>query len=171
MHIIFNSLLIAIIDIQNDYFSFADSIQGLSSLETNITSSLYQFAETTKAYSKAMKEMTEIEEMQFLNEIHELLAYCYAAKDVLRARDQKQLDFEELSVYLNQTMQLKERTQHPGKKFNDTSRVSGLYITDYVTDKIKEVRGVNTEKIRRDKLVKLERRIKEVNYNICKESQ
>lgn len=107
-----------------------------------------------------MKEMTEIEELQFLNEIHELLAYCYAAKDVLRARDQKQLDFEELSVYLNQTMQLKDHTQHPGKKLND--RVSGLYITDYVTDKIKEVRGVNTEKIRRDKLIKLEKRIHEV---------
>lgn len=105
-----------------------------------------------------MKEMTDVEEMQFLNEIHELLAYCHAAKDVLRARDQKQLDFEELSAYLNQSMQLKERTEHPGRKYNDK-----LYITDYVTDKIKEVRGVNSEKIRRDKLKKLEKRIHVVN--------
>ena len=27
-----------------------------------------------------MKDMTEVEEIQFLNEIHELLAYCHAAK-------------------------------------------------------------------------------------------
>lgn len=67
-------------DLQNDYANFATSIQGLSSLESNITHSLHQFAETSKAYSKAMQEMTEKEEMQFLNEIHALLAYCSAAK-------------------------------------------------------------------------------------------
>lgn len=67
-------------DLQNDYTNFANSIQGLSALETNITNSLYQFAETSKAYSKAMKDMAEVEEVQFLNEIHELLAYCHAAK-------------------------------------------------------------------------------------------
>lgn len=65
---------------QNDYASFAASIQGLSVLESNITNSLFQFSESCKAYSKAMKEMTDIEEIQFLNEIHELLAYCNAAK-------------------------------------------------------------------------------------------
>lgn len=110
-----------------------------------------------------MKEMTENEELQFLNEIHELVAYCQAAKDVLKSRDQKQLDFEALTVYLNQTLSLKEHTQHPGKKLNDG--VSGLYITDYVTDKLKEVSGVNMVKARRDKLAKLERRVAEVNMH------
>lgn len=69
-----------ITDLQNDYSNFAASIQGLSALESNITNSLHQFAESCKAYSSAMKEMTNIEEIQFLNEIHELLAYCQAAK-------------------------------------------------------------------------------------------
>lgn len=173
-------------DLQNDYTNFANSIQGLSALETNITNSLYQFAETSKAYSKAMKDMTEVEEVQFLNEIHELLAYCHAAKvkldwmhliiavltffiiimkkDVLKARDQKQLDFEELSVYLHQTVQLRDRTQYPGRKYNDRGMAAGgLYISDYVTDKLNEVRGVNMERARREKLSKLELRVKEVN--------
>jgi sorting nexin-4 len=75
-----HNLTLCIIDLQNDYTNFATSIQGLSSLETNITHSLHQFAEASKAYSKAMKEMIEVEEIRFLNEIHELLAYCYAAK-------------------------------------------------------------------------------------------
>lgn len=68
------------LDLQNDYSNFASSIQGLSALESNITNSLHQFAEASKAYSQAMKEMTEKEELQFLNEIHELLAYCNAAR-------------------------------------------------------------------------------------------
>lgn len=67
-------------DLQRDYTSFANSIQGLSALETSIRNSLHQFAETCKAYSKVMKEMSEKEELLFLNEIHELIAYCHAAK-------------------------------------------------------------------------------------------
>ncbi|KAI8887122.1 hypothetical protein K501DRAFT_212500 [Backusella circina FSU 941] len=150
-------------DLQNDYTSFASSIQGLSALETNITNSLHQFAETAKAYSKAMREMTEREEMQFLNEIHELLAYCHAAKDVLKARDQKQLDFEGLSDYLHQTEQEKERTLYPNRKFNNN-----VHIADYVTDKINEVRGVNMEHARREKLNRLDKKLKELRDEVTK---
>lgn len=138
----------------------------LSSMETSIEGVLHQFAETTRAYSVAMKEMTEKEELQFLNEIHELLAYCQAAKDVLKSRDQKQLDFEGLSVYLNQSMNLKDYIQYPSKKL--THGVNGLYITDYVTNKFKEVSGVNMVKARREKLAKLDRKINEVHmHNVC----
>lgn len=158
-------------DLQNDYTNFATSLQGLSSLESNITNSLHQFAETSKAYSKAMQEMTEKEEMQFLNEIHALLAYCSAAKEVLKARDQKQLDFEELSNYLQQTIHERERTQFPGRKYNDRGGSvvgGGMQITEYVTDKINEVRGVNMEKLRREKLSNLERRINELREEVTK---
>lgn len=83
---------------------------------------------------------------------------------MLKARDQKQLDFEELSVYLHQTVQLRDRTQYPGRKYNDRGMATGgLYISDYVTDKLNEVRGVNMERARREKLSKLELRVKEVN--------
>ncbi|EIE77394.1 hypothetical protein RO3G_02098 [Rhizopus delemar RA 99-880] len=146
-------------DLQNDYTSFANSIQGLSALETNIKRTLHQFAETCKAYSKVMSEMSEKEELLFLNEIHELLAYCYAAKDVLKARDQKQLDFEELSRYLDQAALEKERILHP--KFNDRAN-----IAEYVTDKINEVRGISMQQARREKLSRLETKIKELQEEV-----
>ncbi|KAI8390057.1 hypothetical protein BD560DRAFT_379787 [Blakeslea trispora] len=156
-------------DLQNDYQNFANSIQGLSSLESNIAHSLCRFADISRAYGKAMKEMAEKEELQFLNEIHELLAYCHAAKEVLKARDQKQLDFEALSMYLQQTEILLERTQYPGRKFNDRGvGIGGIYISDYVTDKLNEVRGMNMEKARQDKLKRLEHRIKELQNAVTK---
>ncbi|OBZ83339.1 Sorting nexin-4 [Choanephora cucurbitarum] len=156
-------------DLQNDYQSFANCIQGLSSLESNITNSLCRFADVSRAYAKAMKEMAEKEELQFLNEIHELLAYCHAAKEVLKARDQKQLDFEALSIYLQQTEILLERTQYPGRKFNDRGvGIGGIYISDYVTDKLNEVRGVNIQKARQEKLKRLEQRIKELQNAVTK---
>jgi sorting nexin-4 len=70
------------------------------------------------------------------------------------------LDFEELSVYLHQTVQLRDKAQFPGRKYNVTAGT--MYITDYMTDKLNEVRGVNMERARRDKLSKLEKRVKEV---------
>ncbi|KAI8366445.1 hypothetical protein EDC96DRAFT_442744, partial [Choanephora cucurbitarum] len=156
-------------DLQNDYQSFANCVQGLSSLESNITNSLCRFADVSRAYAKAMKEMSEKEELQFLNEIHELLAYCHAAKEVLKARDQKQLDFEALSMYLQQTEILLERTQYPGRKFNDRGvGIGGIYISDYVTDKLNEVRGVNMQKARQEKLKRLEQRIKELQNAVTK---
>ncbi|KAI9268695.1 hypothetical protein BY458DRAFT_436852 [Sporodiniella umbellata] len=148
-------------DLQKDYISFANSVQGLSALETNIKKTLHQFSETCKVYSKAMKEMSETEELLFLNEIHELLAYCYAAKDVLKARDQKQLDFEELSRYLDQAAMEKERILHP--KFNDRTN-----IAEYVTDKINEVRGISMQQARREKLARLEIKIKELQEEVAK---
>lgn len=148
-------------DLQKDYTSFANSIQGLSALETNIKKTLHQFAETCKAYSKVMSEMSEKEELLFLNEIHELLAYCYAAKDVLKARDQKQLDFEELSRYLDQAAVEKERILHP--KFNDRTN-----IAEYVTDKINEVRGISMQQARREKLSRLESKIKELQEEVTR---
>ena len=75
----------------------------------------------------------------------------------MRARDQKQLDFEELSAYLHRTIQERERTMHPGRHLD-----GGINISELVTDKINEVRGIDMERARREKLGRLERKINEV---------
>ena len=79
----------------------------------------------------------------------------------MRARDQKQLDFEELSAYLHRTIQERERTMHPGRHLD-----GGINISELLTDKINEVRGIDMERARREKLVRLERKINEVYNNI-----
>lgn len=80
---------------------------------------------------------------------------------MLKARDQKQLDFEELSGYLHQTIQERERIQHPERKYSQ--RDGRLNITEYVTDKYNDLIGVNPETSRRDRLRKLHDRVAEVN--------
>lgn len=47
------------VDLQQDYTSFAASIQSLSQMETGISEPLHRFAETTKAYVSAMSEMVK----------------------------------------------------------------------------------------------------------------
>ncbi|KAI7856769.1 hypothetical protein BDC45DRAFT_502266 [Circinella umbellata] len=149
-------------DLQQDYASFGQGIQGLSTLETGISKQLQGFADVTEKYEKSMKKMNHDEDLLYLNDVHELLAYCHAAKTTLRARDQKQLDFEELSAYLDRTRQERERTLNPGRHLD-----GGVNISELVTDKINEVRGIDMVRARREKLVRLERKIKELESEVA----
>lgn len=120
-----------------------------------------------------------------MNDVHELLAYCQAAKvyiytcevsllihrvltctgkAVLRARDQKQVDFEELSAYLHRTIRERERTLHP----NRGGGGGGLNISEFVADKLNEVRGIDMQRARREKLARLERKIKELEGEVAR---
>ncbi|OZJ02576.1 hypothetical protein BZG36_04199 [Bifiguratus adelaidae] len=142
-------------DLQQDYSEFASSIYGLAALETGITLPLNQFGDTVQQYSGAMKAMNSREEFEYFSEIHEYLAYCAAVKNVLKLRDQKQLDFEELSDYLQNTITEREKTLH-------SRGDRGINISGYITDKMNEVRGVEKERVRQEKLEKLNARVAEL---------
>ncbi|KAI7863966.1 hypothetical protein BDF14DRAFT_1733065 [Spinellus fusiger] len=153
-------------DLQYDYAGFADVVVGFSSMETGIVVPLRQFSETVKMYSLAMKDMISKEELLFLNDVHELLSYCHSAKVImsLKIRDQKQVDFEVLSGQLQQTIQEKERILHSTKYTNSSS----LSVKEYVTEKINEVRGIDAQRARREKLERLELKIKELQEDVAR---
>lgn len=73
---------------------------------------------------------------------------------VLKLRDQKQVDFEELSEYLQSSLVEREKILHP--------RPGDYNLTDYVTGKLNEVRGGDADKLRREKILRLNERIREV---------
>jgi sorting nexin-4 len=77
----------------------------------------------------------------------------------LRVRDQKQVDFEELSNYLQHTVAERERTLYPGRRLEGSG---GVNITGFLADKVKEVRGVDMVQAKQEKLERLEQKIKEV---------
>ncbi|KAF7723006.1 intercellular trafficking and secretion [Apophysomyces ossiformis] len=147
------------------YHQFASSIRGLSMLETSIAKPLQKFAESTDTYAKALNEMINQEDLIFLNDIHELLAYCNSVKEVLHERDQKQVDFEELSSYLQRAVQERERILYPGRNMGDNS---GLNITEFMADKMNEVRGTDTNRARQERLMRLELRIKELEEEVAR---
>ncbi|KAM3586565.1 intercellular trafficking and secretion, variant 2 [Umbelopsis sp. WA50703] len=143
-------------DLHLDYKEFSTSMQGLAHLESGITVPILRFAETISEYSKLLKAQSDSPESDWISEIHEYLAYCTAVKTVLKLRDQKQVDFEELTEYLTVTEKERERTMYP------TMMDRGLNITGFLTDKLQEVRGVDSEKMRREKILKLDMRIREL---------
>jgi sorting nexin-4 len=78
---------------------------------------------------------------------------------VLKLRDQKQLDFEELSDYLSGVTSERDRlaaviSGHAGS--------AGLGIGAYLKDRVDAIRGADDDRSRVEKMRKLDSKIKEV---------
>ncbi|KAL0084333.1 hypothetical protein J3Q64DRAFT_1835825 [Phycomyces blakesleeanus] len=145
--------------------NFSASIKGLSMIEKDAAQPLQQFAKSIEEYSIAMASMNNKEELHFLNDVHELLAYCNATKEVLHERDQKQVDFEELSNYLQRAIQERERIMYPGRNMGDGS---GLNITEFMADKMNEVRGTDSNRAREERLLRLQAKINELQEEVAR---
>jgi len=87
------------------------------------------------------------------------LTYSHANRAVLKLRDQKQLDFEELSDYLSGVTSERDRlaaiiSGHAGS--------SGLGLGSYLKDKVDALRGADDDRSRVEKMRKLDIKIKEL---------
>lgn len=71
-------------------------------------------------------------------------------KNLFKLRDQKQIDFEELTVYLNTHQTERDHIKSTGK---------GIGIGGYLKDKINEFKGVDPEKMRADRIERLEQKV------------
>lgn len=95
----------------------------------------------------------------FLLHLHSLLSYSQANRQVLKLRDQKQLDFEELSSYLSGVVQERDRlaaiiSGHAGS--------SGLGLGAYLRDRVDAIRGADDDRTRVERMKKLDSKIKEL---------
>ncbi|KAG0183144.1 intercellular trafficking and secretion [Apophysomyces sp. BC1034] len=146
-------------DLCRDYDDFAVSVRGLAQLEKSLEEPLSKFAAGVDQYSSNMRAMLT-HDSNWLGEIHDYMAYYNVLKGVLKLRDQKQLDFEELTDYLQSTIKEREKTLHPrsgDKSYN---------IAGYFTGKINEARGADMDKIKREKVLRLDERIRELQSAI-----
>ena len=95
----------------------------------------------------------------FLQHVHSLLAYSQAHRAVLKLRDQKQLDLEELTEYLSGVVIERDRLSsviagRPG---------TGPHgIGAYLRDRVDALRGADDDRSRVERMKKLDGKIKEV---------
>ncbi|KAJ3059315.1 intercellular trafficking and secretion, partial [Quaeritorhiza haematococci] len=140
-------------DLEQDMIELAGCINTLGVMETQITTPLTDLGNTVRNVCSVMKEKTQHEEQDYLNSIREYISYCQSVKDVLKLRDQKQVDFEELSSYLQTHMAEQERTMNP--------TLHKATFTSFLKDKMQELRGEDKEKARISKLGRLQDKITE----------
>ena len=157
----------------------AVAVQGLGFLESGITDPLNHFSNTLLEFSALLRHtvrrpvyrpvtwlslffffpQTQTTTDPLLTHIHSLLTYSHANRAVLKLRDQKQLDFEELSDYLSGVTSERDRlaaviSGHAGS--------TGLGIGAYLKDRVDAIRGADDDRSRVEKMRKLDSKIKEV---------
>ena len=92
-------------------------------------------------------------------QLHSLVSYLHALRAVLRLRDQKQLDFEELSNYHSGVTLEKDNLQNI---IAGRAGSSGLGITAYLRDRMYALRGMDDDQARVERMRKLDVKINEV---------
>ncbi|KAF5352634.1 hypothetical protein D9756_005991 [Leucocoprinus leucothites] len=146
-------------DLTADYHDLAVAVQGLGFLESGITDPLNHFSNTLLEFSALLRHNTHTNTDPLLSHLHSLLAYSHANRAVLKLRDQKQLDFEELSEYLSGVTAERDRlaaviSGHAGS--------TGLGIGAYIKDRVDALRGADDDRSRVEKMRKLDTKIKEL---------
>ncbi|PCH33993.1 hypothetical protein WOLCODRAFT_135433 [Wolfiporia cocos MD-104 SS10] len=146
-------------DLTGDYHDLAVAVQGLGFLESGITDPLNHFSNTLLEFSAHLRHVTHTTTDPFLIHLHSLLAYSHANRAVLKLRDQKQMDFEELSDYLSGVTAERDRlaaviSGHAGS--------TGLGLGAYIRDRVDALRGTDDDRSRVEKMRKLDVKIKEL---------
>lgn len=141
-------------DLSGDYEDMAVSVQGLGYLESGITEPLMRFERALVDFGANVKDHSASAAEGFLEHVHSLLAYSHSFKSVLKLRDQKQLDFEELSSYLSNVVTERDRLAG-GYGY-------GMGIGSYLKERMESLRGGETDMSRAARLQRLDAKIKEV---------
>lgn len=95
----------------------------------------------------------------FLQQTHSLLGYAGAHRATIKLRDQKQLDFEELSAYLSAVVGERDRLAAL-----NSGHVGGpVGLGTYLRDQVDRLRGTDDPHTRRERMRKLDGKIKEVS--------
>lgn len=146
-------------DLEADYSELAAQFQKLQSMEAGIGSTLTSFAASVETTSQGFRSLKEHSDRNYLGSLRDMEAYTEAVKALLKARDSKQIDFEALTDYLNKTAQDRDvlASNHGS---------SGLGASGFIRSKIEDVRGVDHEQARRDRLRRLELSIEKLTGEV-----
>ncbi|KAI9894681.1 MAG: intercellular trafficking and secretion [Vezdaea aestivalis] len=147
-------------DLESDYAELAIQFQKLVTLESGVEGPLHSFAASVDDTSAGFKTLKEHTDQNYLGSLRDMEAYIIALKSLLKVRDQKQLDFEALTEYLSKA----------GTERDTLASAHGSAALTgpggFIRSKIEDVRGIDHETARRDRVRKLELRIEELTREV-----
>ncbi|OJT15936.1 Sorting nexin-4 [Trametes pubescens] len=146
-------------DLTGDYHDLAVAVQGLGFLESGITDPLNHFSNTLLEFSALLRHNTQTSTDPFLVHLHSLIQYSHANRAVLKLRDQKQMDFEELSEYLSAVTAERDRL---AAVISGRAGSTGLGLGAYIKDRVDALRGQDDDRARVERMRKLDTKIKEL---------
>ncbi|KAL1838671.1 hypothetical protein VTJ49DRAFT_2423 [Mycothermus thermophilus] len=162
-------------DLETDLRDLAEQFQRLLALEPGVEPAVRAFAASVEDTAAGLKKLRDHTDQDYLSSLRDMVAYSAALKNLLRAREQKQLDYEQLTEYLNKATA--ERDSLAGSSGGGTASTysSGPFSTGaslvggaggFLRSKLEDVRGVDHEQARRDRQRKLELRVDELTHEV-----
>ncbi|KAK4698154.1 vacuolar protein sorting-associated protein 53, partial [Lecanoromycetidae sp. Uapishka_2] len=141
-------------DLETDYADLSTQFMKLASLEPGIEGPTHAFAQSVEQTAKGLTGLKEHTDQNYLGSLRDMEAYTTSLKGLLKSREQKQLDYEGLTEYLNKA------------SYDRDTLASSPYAsqgpTGFIRSKIEDVRGVDHEQSRRERVRKLEMQIEKL---------
>ena len=150
-------------DLEADYVDLANNMRKLVPLEPAIEAPLQTFAGCVEETSRGLRRLKDHTDQNYLGSLRDMEAYILSIKSLLKTREQKQLDFEGLTEYLQKASA--ERDQLASNN-PYSSPASNLNPATFIRNKMEDMRGVDHETARQDRLRKLELKIQELNREV-----
>lgn len=143
-------------DLESDYADIATQFQKLAALETGLTDELTKFGTSLQSSSEAWKGIKEHTDHDYLGSLRDMESYITSVRALLKTREQKQLDFEGLTEYLNKAAYERDTLASHGN----------VGASGFLRQKIEDVRGVDHEQSRRERQRKLEVQIQRLTTEV-----
>jgi sorting nexin-4 len=151
-------------DLGADYEELATQFERLKTLEPGAEGPLTTFSASVHAMAENWTELRNHSDRDYLSSLRDMGSYIMALKALLKAREQKQLDFEALSDYLAKAAADRDALASHTGGTSSGGLVGG--VGGILRSKIEDVRGVDHEQARRDRLRKLELEIERLTREV-----
>ncbi|KAL9047041.1 MAG: hypothetical protein Q9214_000282 [Letrouitia sp. 1 TL-2023] len=146
-------------DLEADYMDLSTQFLKLVTLEPEVEGPVHAFGQGVEQTAKGLTGLKEHTDQNYLGSLRDMEAYTMALKSLLKAREQKQLDFEGLTEYLN-------KAAYDRDTLASAHGSAGTGPGGFIRSKIEDVRGVDHEQSRRERVRKLELRIEELTHEV-----
>jgi sorting nexin-4 len=151
-------------DLETDYTDLASNMRKLTPLEPAIEAPLQTFAASIEETSRGWKALRDHHDQNYLGSLRDMESYIVSVKSLLKTREQKQLDFEGLTDYLQKASA--ERDILASSNPYSHSSAGSLNPASFIRNKVEDLRGLDPETTRREKARKLELKIEELNREV-----
>lgn len=152
-------------DLEADYTDLATQFRELIPLEPNVEVPLQIFAASVEETARGMKTLKDHTDQNYIGSLRDMEAYITSVKSLLKTRDQKQLDFEALVEYRNKAVSDRDSlASNPAAHHTPNPLTSNP--ASFLRSKMEDMRGVDHEQSRRERVRKLELRIDELTREV-----
>jgi sorting nexin-4 len=152
-------------DLETDYTELATQFRKLVPLEPDVEVPLQIFAASVEETARGVKLLKEHTDQNYLGSLRDMEAYIVSLKSLLKTREQKQLDFEALVEYRNKAVADRDvLVSNPSSYYSSNPLTSNP--ANFIRSKMEDMRGVDHEQSRRERVRKLELRIDELTREV-----